>query len=437
MLPDADELHPHGISGRIGRLAWGPDGKHVAVAVGQWSAEEIDIWELGTLKLARRISVPQPPPQNSYESPPPFGPKCNLAWSPDGQVLAISDYREVSLWNAQTGSMRRRLPIADGIHSISWSRDGELLRIGTMKGVQVLRRDNDALVPSVAGPCQTTTAACLHLRDETERWQREEATFHAMDGVDAVGEDLILSPDARKLLAAFRNDGVGRIWDLESGRVLTTFDWRLLGTYVWSPNGEVLAHPARESLQLINAADASQIRSIRLPLPIAMAAESTLPSWSPDGKRILLADTYDSAVVSLPDGAVEVIKTGTGTPIWNPAGVLVRLPIRPSGRISLSSDFRHALAQEGVEVKTWFVEDGQTKPGPKFDRAYASAWSPDSHRLAYISASQTVEIWDIDQGRVVERWTAPGSFNLRYLAWPDKLIAVENLRGALRIWREP
>lgn len=68
------------------------------------------------------------------------------------------------------------------------------------------------------------------------------------------------------------------------------------------------------------------------------------------------------------------------------------------------------------------------------------AWSPDSLRLAYVSEEGQLQVWDRSSVRVVETWTAPGMWRWEIfssLCWREKLIAAENLGGAIRLWHEP
>jgi hypothetical protein len=68
------------------------------------------------------------------------------------------------------------------------------------------------------------------------------------------------------------------------------------------------------------------------------------------------------------------------------------------------------------------------------------AWSPDSGRVAYVSASGVVDVWDLAASRVIEHWTAASIPKWRpfsQLTWADKLVGVDCLGGAVQLWHQP
>ena len=61
----------------------------------------------------------------------------SVAWSPDGQMLASSNWDGAcQLWDAKTGKLRRTLKGFGGfIHSVAWSPDGRMLAGGCADAV--------------------------------------------------------------------------------------------------------------------------------------------------------------------------------------------------------------------------------------------------------------------------------------------------------------
>ena len=66
-----------------------------------------------------------------------------------------------------------------------------------------------------------------------------------------------------------------------------------------------------------------------------------------------------------------------------------------------------------------------------------TVWSADSARIAYLTAPGKVDVWDLAAGKVIETWQAGGAEGTPVLRWPGKLTLVENIGGAIRIWRGP
>ena len=70
------------------------------------------------------------------------GPAYSLAWSPEGNVLAVAGYGQVKLWNAETGEELNTLEgHTSYVWGVAWSPDGRILASasedGTVKAFQI------------------------------------------------------------------------------------------------------------------------------------------------------------------------------------------------------------------------------------------------------------------------------------------------------------
>ena len=105
-------------------MAFSPDGKSVAVAVGDGTAQIVDV---ATGKLKATFTHP------SYAR--------RVAYSPDGKVLAVSysDQGFVALWDLETNKQRAVFQAhATALHGLSFSPNGKQLLTAGADGTAVV-----------------------------------------------------------------------------------------------------------------------------------------------------------------------------------------------------------------------------------------------------------------------------------------------------------
>ncbi len=161
----------------------------------------------------------RPGPPERYARPVPI---TALAFSPAGEALAASGYREVTFWNPADGALVRRLGgIAERVQGLAYSPDGQTLAVA-------------AGIPGRLGEV-------MLVDPRSDAPSRELATVE--DEVFGVA----FHPDGRRLAACGADRSV-RIFDLEGvaePRLIQAHaDW-VMGL-AWSPDGTRLATAGRD-----------------------------------------------------------------------------------------------------------------------------------------------------------------------------------------------
>lgn len=215
-LPRLEHTHP------VGRMAFSPDGKMLASASYD---EPIHLWDVATGRRLAQLNGP-------------VGAVYFLAFSPDGQTLALGCERKILLWNVQTGK-RTPKPSAhdkrieclvltpDGKKLVSGSEDNSarLWDVTTGRQLLELHGHNDA-IRSVALSLENDMIASGGADKTIRIWRLgtgdELMKFQLMQQEE--NSCLSFSHD-QKILACGTDLGTIYLWDTASGNEL----WKLKG----------------------------------------------------------------------------------------------------------------------------------------------------------------------------------------------------------------
>ena len=197
-----------------------------------------------------------------------------------------------------------------------------------------------------------------------------------------------------------------------------------------SPPGRAVVHAVRRSIGVSHAAPAL----FRLPAPGRLLVSG------PGGAWVVAADGSKRRLGSYPQAS------------WSPHGLFVVAATR-DGLAAIepgSGDVHWSLARPGISVPRWggtirdtrvaylsgdvlrvVGGDGRGDVAVSTRVRVAPAWKPESHVLAYATASG-VSVVDVDTRRLVARHAAPGA---RELAWsPDGRTLATVVRGGVLLW---
>lgn len=199
-----------------------------------------------------------------------------LAWSPDGEILAVAAGEQVHLLHAREWRVLASFSTGALTHSLAFSQDGNWLAAGS----------RDGLVRCWFQPI-------LSYLDTSENPPSIILQAHKK-GVN----DLAFSPDGT-VLASGGNDAVARFWDLSTGQVLGLM---IGGTFAvpsisFAPDGAVLAVANGAMIRLRQVGTERILGSFQADAPLFSLA------YSPDGAWLAAGDTRNQVLLWKPEQA--------------------------------------------------------------------------------------------------------------------------------------
>lgn len=406
-------------------LAFSPDGQHLAVGDSS-----------GLVRLHRTADLQT---QRLFEG---HGSRVmSVAWSANGQYLASASMDcTVRLWNALTG---QAMAILHGhqnlVMSVSWHPTGTLLATGSEDHTvhlwdvatgslhQVWRGHSDSVRSVSWSPDGQLLASAgadglLRLWDLTTG-ESEVLTGHR-DSLWAVD----WSPDGQ-WLASGGEDGTVRIWQSRgehSSRVLTGHS-----EWVWSlrfsPDGQRLASGSRDrTIRLWDVATGTTTKVLKAH-PMGVSALG----WHP--QQALLASGGVDQAIRLWDtrsGHSLMFLQGFTTSVWSVAW---------NPRVGLAADLPE-LASGHQDGSVWLWRRGSGVPLRRLyghaRQVWQVAWSPQGQALASCGDDGTVQLWNSSTGEQQAILRGHRHDRVWTVTWsPDaSLLASGGADAAIYLW---
>ncbi|MBI5954907.1 MAG: PD40 domain-containing protein [Chloroflexi bacterium] len=281
----------------------------------------------------------------------------SLAFSPDGQILAVGDDYSgaVRLWNLSSGSLLRTLQGADDhVPDLAFSPDGQTLAMAQYFNPPQVWRVAD-------GTLLYTLAPTLVQR-------------------------LAFSPDG-SILAGVSEEGNLYLWQASDGTLLHSMEMAGSQSLAFSSDGSLLATGDRDGeVALWNVANGTQLRQ--------MGQDSFYVeclAFSPDGGTLAAGSD---------DGAVRLWRVSDGTLLRTLRGKgerVLAVVFLPDGRLASFSQMTNAPSTDGA-LYLWHTSDGLLLLNLSVSGAGAkvAALSPDGRWLAVGDSEYGVSVWSVE-----------------------------------------
>jgi WD40 repeat protein len=410
-------------TGEANDLAWSPDGNILAVASGRgvWLYDGMTLNETGFIDVNNSVTA--------------------LAFHPNGKTLVVADKGAyVSVWNIQSGQMTGKF--ASGmlsIYKLAYGRDGKIAALGNsivvdyvrddiyiwdgLSGNQIFKDINESSSDALAF---SPNGRLLVYQGQGMAQVLDMVTREVVASNSIQPNYAVFSPDGGKVFFESDQGEIGA-WDISRDQISPLYDClnRMVGG-----NG-ILICGANQSTAVIDMADEHVIRHFDFNLssneqtglashPLVLSSNGNLLAQIDELGNVNIIDTNDAKLVkSLPFTNFDEGMDGVATGIVNLDG---------------KNKYLVATSNSSGQIQVWDAQTGQIirtlQAGNPNTRL---AFSPDHSALVSLSETGTLKLWDIQSAEMtikldLSKTGLPDGANIdRVLTSPDGIkLAIED-----------
>ena len=294
-------------------------------------------------------------------------------------------------------------------------------------------RHTDRNVNSAAFSPDGTRIVTTSLDRITRVWDiRTGEVLQTLEGHTFPAIIALFSPDGQKIVTA-SNDNTARIWDAETGEELHALagasETGNVRSAIFSPDGTKVftGSTGAEGMngRIWNVESGRLLRTLE-----GRVNDGAVVAFSPDGRTIVAGVGSTAQIWDVETGAV--LRTLEG----HPAGRVVSASFSPDGTKVVTA-INFLPPQDSHDARIWDAESGALLRVLEGHTAgiWSALFSPDGTKVVTASSDQTARIWDAGSGavlRVLDEHTG----NVRFASFsPDGTkVITASFDHTARIW---
>jgi WD40 repeat protein len=406
-------------------VAFSPDSRFILLAAQTLDKEGLQLWEIATnAKIWESTEM-----------------ASEVAFSPDGKLIAVPNYAGADLLDSATGNKSRSLKLNKGVPNfasgIAFSPDGRSLVNGVRGSAIIWDLATGEVTKRFEGNSNYVSSLALSAdgrfilaepndplieKEKAVLWDTasgkvvQSLTLDSSEG-SPMRTHPEFSPEGKFLLLSDK-----RLWDLSTSSVVRNFKQprladgsRLLDySFAFSPNGRFLSIGGNgNQALLLDTATGQEIRRFKAPVPPGKSFDMNSVAFSPDARFMLSGSD---------GGLVHLWEVETGKEIrtlqgheWNVNAVA----FSPDGRLAVSGSYDRTARlwdlTSGTELIRFKGHSGEV---------LAARFSPDGSMVLTGSSDGTARLWDTRTGQELRRFEghAGAVHSARFL--PDGRLAL-------------